>query len=300
MWGIWRVYNTRQDGVASTDGLPSLLPLPDRRSALSVAVPARALVGTTVKAYDRSTEITADNLDNWVAGQLPPAGVPKGYDASVWDWHRLGGTTGESFVGEKEPAEAWPGYQSRQPGKRLELLFDPRTGRLAYPFLRPHLGARPPFAPNHGPTPFLDDHAGPDPPKPGANGAGSLCPKGTTPRQFAINAIATPVPRNAAHQTIDGQGLLFVMRSQEAQARKDPKWQVPLAIRANAGEDCVDVLLRNEIPETANLPFSKVGLHIHFVQFDVQASDGLDAGFNYEQTVRPYTLEGTKLSRVKL
>ena len=71
---------------------------------------------------------------------------------------------------------------------------------------------------------------------------------------------------------------------------------MPLAIRTNAGEECLDVLLRNEIPEDANIPFSKVGLHIHFVQFDVQASDGLDAGYNYEQTVRPYALEGSPVT----
>jgi hypothetical protein len=30
MWGLWRVYDTLQDGLSSTDALPPLLPLPDR------------------------------------------------------------------------------------------------------------------------------------------------------------------------------------------------------------------------------------------------------------------------------
>ena len=52
------------------------------------------------------------------------------------------------------------------------------------------------------------------------------------------------------------------------------------------------MLLTNEIDDDADHPFSKVSAHIHFMQFDVQASDGVDAGFNYEQTIRPFAVEG--------
>ncbi len=72
--------------------------------------------------------------------------------------------------------------------------------------------------------------------------------------------------------------------------------QVPLALRANAGEDCVDILLRSELDDNAEQPLSKVSLHIHFVQFDTQASDGLTAGFNYEQTIRPFRNEGASVT----
>ncbi len=52
----------------------------------------------------------------------------------------------------------------------------------------------------------------------------------------------------------------------------------PLAIRANHG-DCVAITLTNEIPDaTAFDDFSKVNMHIHHVQFDVQGSDGVIAG----------------------
>lgn len=296
MWGIWRVYNTLQDGIASTDTLPALHALPDRSgdTAPPAAVPAGALTGTTVDFHGARTALTAANLPSFVEAQLPPAGVPKGYDASVWDWQQVGGR----WLGERETGDVWPGYRARAPGERPELRFDPRTGKLAFPFLRPHLAQRPPFAPGHGPSPYFDPAPpGADPPAPGASGAASLCPAGTQLRRFDVNAIRQPVPLNAAQGLLDGQGELFVLRQQAAAVRTDPTLQVPLALRANAGEDCIDILLRSELDDTADQPFSKVGLHIHFMQFDTQASDGLDAGFNYEQTVRPYRADGVRVAK---
>ena len=52
------------------------------------------------------------------------------------------------------------------------------------------------------------------------------------------------------------------------------------------------MLFTNEVHDNADHPFSKVSAHIHFVQFDVQAGDGVDTGFNYEQTVRPFAEAG--------
>src|SRR5207248_6490532 len=95
---------------------------------------------------------------------------------------------------------------------------------------------------------------------------------------------------------VDPFGELYVLRDQEDAVRANPGLRVPLVIRANAGEDCLDVLLRNEVPDTEGDPFSKVSAHIHFVQFDVQASDGVDTGFNYEQTVRPFRASGETLT----
>jgi hypothetical protein len=279
MWGIWRVYNTLQDGTASTDGLPALRPLNDRAGGVAAGVP--------------SSELRPE-LQASIEQQLPPPGVPRGYDAAVWDWTR--GDGAGDVLGEPETAEQWPGYSSTAPGSRPKVLFDPRTGRLAYPFLRPHLGQRPPFAPNHGPAPFLDPvHSGPDPPAPGENGPASVCPAGTKPKAFAVNAIEQPVTINAKQKIVDPGGQLFVLRSQVDGARTDRALQAPLAIRANAGEDCVDILLRSELSDNRDLAFSKVSLHVHFVQFDVQASDGVDTGFNYEQSVRPFRAEGVRL-----
>jgi len=293
MWMLWRVYNTLQDGAASTDGLPAFAELPDRPGRVAAAVSASALVGRTVDWYGKRFPIDAAGLDEWVRRLLPPPGVPNGYDASVWDWRRVG----DRYLGEVEDIRSWPGYHSATPGARPELRFDPYTGKLAYPFFRPHLGRRPPFAPGHGPAPYLDPISdGVDPPAPGANGPGSVCPTGTRLQSFAINAIRVPVVLNRRAGLTDPAGELYVLREDADRTRADPDARTPLAIRANAGEDCVDVTLRSDIEDSPDVRgISKVDVHIHFVQFDVQASDGVVAGFNYEQSVRPYRAEGERL-----
>lgn len=294
MWGIWRVYNTLQDGFVSQDSLPPLGELPDRKGGVKAAVISDQLIGATVDWYGLTFTITQSTLADWVEPLLPPVGVPQGYDASVWNWHK----EGARYFGEPESDQQWPGYQSAQPTVRPPLYFDPQTGKLAYPLLRPHLGMRPPFAPNHGPAPFLDPiQQGTGVPEPGANGPGSLCPAGTRLKPFAIHAINLPVPLNAGQDLIDPSGALFVLKGQEAQVRQENRWQTPLAIRANAGEDCIDIVFKSELADNRENNFhSKVSLHIHFVQFDVQASDGVDTGFNYEQTLRPFTVEGEPIT----
>lgn len=294
MWMIWRVYNTLQTSMSSQDRLPPLQELPDRKGQLKPAVTSDKLVGTTVDWKGKSFTITKDNLAQWVEQQLPPPGVPKGYDASVLDWTKQD----DVYLNEKETDASWPGYHSSSPGTRLPLLFDPITGKLAYPFLRPHLGARPPFAPNHGPAPFLDPiHNGTDVPQPGENGPWSVCPAGTKSKQFVVDAVALPLALNQKDNIIDPSGALYVLQHQEATVMSDDRLKTPLTIRANAGQDCVDVLLKSSLPDTRQNDFlSKVDMHIHFVQFDIQASDGVDTGFNYEQSVRPFTVEGEKLT----
>src|SRR5579871_688239 len=294
MWMIWRVYNTLQTGAVSQDGRPPLLELPDRAGRMAVAVTSDQLVGRTVDWMGQTFQITQANLAQWVERQLPPPGVPVGYDAAVFDWT----VQGNQYLNEPETTQVWPGYASATPGERPPLLFDPATGKLAYPWLRPHLGARPPFAPNHGPAPFLEPiQQGTAPAAPGADGPWSLCPSGTTQKSFAINAIQLPITLNPLTRQIDPVGELFVLRDQEDAVRANNDLRTPLAIRANAGQDCVDVLLRSELQDSRDNGFlSKVDIHLHFAQFDVQASDGVDTGFNYEQSVRPYAAAGEKLS----
>lgn len=293
MWGIWRVYNTLQIGNAGTDALPDLQELPDRAGLVRRAVTSRDLIGRTFAAGDGTYAIRDDTLAQWVESQLPPQGTPNGYDASVLGWAR----TGTLYLNEPEDLRAWQGFEPRAPGQRLPILFEPGSGKLAYPLLQPHLGKRPPFAPNHGPAPYLDPMTnGVDPPLPGANGAASLCPAGTRLRQFAIQAIGLPIAINRGANLIDPLGSLFVLKPQADDVRAREEMQGPLAIRANAGQDCIDVLFSSQLPDNAeNANFSKADVHIHFVQFDVQASDGVTAGFNFEQSVRPYTVEGEKI-----
>lgn len=95
---------------------------------------------------------------------------------------------------------------------------------------------------------------------------------------------------------VDPKGMLYVLRADRDRVLADPTASVPLTIRANASEDCVDVVLRSELADDADESFSKVSLHVHHVQFDVQGSDGVPNGFNYEQSIRPYAAEGIALA----
>ena len=293
MWMIWRVYNTRQDGVVSQDALPPLQELPDRLGRMARAVTSAELIGRTVGWMGTTFQITGNNLAAWVERQLPPPGSPRGYDASVLGWSK----NGDLYLNELEGDDIWPAFRSTMSGAKLPIYFDPKTGKLAYPLLRPHLGKRPPFAPNHGPAPFLDPFAqGSDVPRPGAGGPWSLCPAGTKLQKYTIHAITVPIPLNRKANMIDPVGELYVLKEHEAAVRRDEGLRTPLAIRANAGEDCVDIVFKSKLPDTRQNGFlSKANLHIHFVQFDVQASDGVNTGFNYEQSVRPFTVEGEPL-----
>jgi manganese oxidase len=278
MWGIWRVYNTLQDGSASTDQLPPLRELPDRAEEVSPAV---------------TSDLLSPEMQEGIEGQLPPRGAPAGGDASVWDWSK----DGDRYLGEPEDPRSWPGHTSRTTG-RPPLLFDPRDGRLAYPHLRPHLARRPPFAPGHGPAPYLDPGGGsPDAPKPGENGDRSVCPRGARVRDLDIVAVDVPIPLNIQENLVDPAGMLFVRREERDRVLADPTERTPLVLRANASVDCVDLTLTSEVADDAdNEWLSKVNAHIHFVQFDVQGSDGVDAGFNYEQSVRPWTVESEPIT----
>ena len=290
MWMFWRVYNTLQDGSVSQDDLPALQELPDRSGAMKSAVTSLELVGQTLDWKGKSFRIAQGDLVDWVERQLPPQGVSQGYDASVLDWRR----EGNLYLNEPDTGRVWAGFRSSDPGVRPVLYFNPQTGKLAYPFLRPHLGQRPPFAPNHGPAPFLSPiQQGRDPPQPGENGPGSLCPSGTKLQEFVVHAINLPITLNQQANLVDPVGQLYVLKEEEEQTRGNDHLKTPLAIRANAGEDCIDILFKSELEDTGeNGFFSKVNIHIHFVQFDIQGSDGVNTGFNYETSVRPFTAEG--------
>ena len=59
--------------------------------------------------------------------------------------------------------------------------------------------------------------------------------------------------------------------------------------------DCIAVTLTNDTNPSTSVEgtseentFRKVNIHIHFVQFDTQASDGVITGLSYEQSVAPH------------
>ncbi len=289
MWHFWRVYNTLQSGQGKTDRLAVLAELPDRRDIIELPVTSEGLIGRTVEFSGQTIQVEEENLAELVEMQLPPQGTPHHVqDAQVFDWQR----EGNLYLNEPETAYVWPDYASPAPGERPPFLFAANTGKFAWPYLRPHLGERPPFAPHHGPSPYMEpfDHANEEPSAPGANGAGSLCPTGAPRRFYNVHAIQTPI--EVTHDLTETDGMIFVLKEHEAKARSDPEFKVPLAIRANQG-DCVDIFLINELEglpkdNGEHRSLLKTNIHIHFVQFDVQASDGVITGASFEQAPRPF------------
>ncbi|HEV8361732.1 MAG TPA: multicopper oxidase domain-containing protein, partial [Candidatus Thermoplasmatota archaeon] len=274
MFAFWRVHNTLQEGLAE---------LPDRAGRVPDAVTSAQLLGRTMPD---GTTLAVGNLEAWLAAHLPPRGVPGADDASAWDWTIEEDEDGRSIaMGEPETAIAWPNYRSSAPGERPTLLFNPLDGRPAFPFLRPHFGQRPPFAPGHGPAPHLGevwDAQHPD----------GLCPADAPRRDYNVVALGVPVAYNA--RDVDPEGQVFALAEDKAAMLAGAKAPKNLVIRANQG-DCVDVLLTSQLaePEGAH---SKVNMHIHLVQFDPQASDGVITGLNYEQSVRPAATTGSALA----
>src|SRR4051812_46541524 len=114
MWGIWRVYNTLQDGVVAQDSLPILAELPDRAGRVAPAVTSQELIGTSVDWKGKSFAIDKTNVAQWVERQLPPAGVPRKDDASVLDWQKQG----DLYLNEVESDQKWPGFSSTRAGAR--------------------------------------------------------------------------------------------------------------------------------------------------------------------------------------
>jgi FtsP/CotA-like multicopper oxidase with cupredoxin domain len=338
MWSYWRVYNTLQNGnypFGSTDIMPPLQELPDRKGRMKPAVTSDKLVDKTKDWYDKKWHLTADKTDwskpipdisikDWVKMMLPPAGQPghtsdekgqiEAYDATVWDWT----WDGSRAMGEPEVTGTfdWPKYKSPMPGKRPPILFDEKTGKLAWPHMKPHFGKRMPFAPNHGPAPWLepihmDKNTGalstdPGsigslgeettlPARPGEQGRWSLCPQNAGRKQYTIHFIETPITLTKAlgnlPPVVDEHGLIYVLQQEEAAVRANDELKRPLVYRANV-YDCVDIILKSEWndDDTINFQSSKINIHPHFIQFDNQASDGVMTGFSYEQSVRPFTM----------
>jgi len=312
MWSFWRVYDTRQ---------PDFAPLADRAAAgLAPAFPVDStkLIGKVFNGQ----QITASNLASWVRPQLPPRGVRKNAnDAAVWNWS-TNPSQPRQYLGEPEDRTAYPDYYNdpAQPGhstalpndtfvgSRPVLLFNPNNGRPAYPMMRPHLGMRPPFSPNgHSGAPYLGelgDQAAVAPSSthadPWAGRSDAICPSRqsngnpTVLRRFNIVAIEHPV--QVTPKDTDPTGMVFVLAHDKAGVLDGSKPVLPLAIRTNVGE-CDAVTLTSELTDAnAANHFSQVNVHIHHVQFDTQASDGVISGMSYEQAVRPYKVEDPQLT----
>ncbi|HET6370466.1 MAG TPA: hypothetical protein VFG95_04675, partial [Nitrospiria bacterium] len=135
------------------------------------------------------------------------------------------------------------------------------------------------------------------PARPGEQGPWSLCPRQSDNmaqrKLYRINVVGQ-IPITLAKAdgknpaVVDKDGLLYVLKEEEAAIRKNPDLRVPLVYRANV-YDCVDVILTSLWRDDEENGFaSKLNIHPHMWQFDNQASDGVITGFSYEQAVRPY------------
>ena len=197
MWHFWRVYNTLQDQPHKSDGLAVLAELPDRQNRVQSAVNSLDLIGKEVDFAGETLTVDNNALKTLVEMQLPPKGEPKTWqDASVFNWDSEEQFDGRLlYKNEPESYHVWQNFQAQAPGDRPDILFDPLTGKLAYPLLRPHFAKRPPFAPNHGPAPFLEPRVASngEPAEPGTNGKLSLCPANAPRRVYKVHAIQTPI-----------------------------------------------------------------------------------------------------------
>ncbi|MFD5269962.1 hypothetical protein [Streptomyces sp. NPDC058335] len=276
MWGLWRVFDTAQ---------PTLAPLPGR-TAPPAAVNSAGLLGRTVEGKkvvlrdDLTDPARQTALEDLVEGRLPPRGArwstadgPDPDDATVWDWQKSGSVERPVYLGEPETSSVWANYRSPNPGERPEIGFNPVTGRPAYPMLRPHLGQRPPFAPNgHAGAPGVGETATQRRP-------GGLCPKNARVRDYDVTAL--PVEIQATDRERDKNGEIYVLNEDKKAVQEGRKPVDPLVIRSNVG-DCVAITFGSELKKEVQ---SKVNMHTHLVQFDPLASDGVVAGYAFEQSV---------------
>ncbi len=298
MFSFWRVFDTLHNGTRNTSGAfingDTPLAVIPGRAAPPTAVNSAGLLGLTVNVPQGSRTVvlranltnpsTQVALEDLVEGQIPPQGTRiDRQDASVWNWAvDLTDPTRPVYKGEPEvPAGSMTDYESPTPGERPDILFNPTTGRYAWPLLRPHMGQRPPFSTNgHTGAPWLGENTTSTRPD-------GLCPATAPSKTYNITAINTPI--QMTDQITDPNGEIFVLSKDRPSVT--PQNAQPLTIRSNVG-DCVAITLTNEIdygnPDTASTILNhKTNMHTHFVQFDPQASDGIDTGLSFEQEVRP-------------
>ena len=160
MWGYWRVYNTIQQGDLRNDVMPDLRELPDRKGRIKTPVTSDQLVGKTVDWFGKQFKIVDKGQD--AIGRANPAIVhDQGLGGNAasharaspvtrmtrrarsspmmprvldWTWN------GTRAMTEKESTIDNPKYKSTHPGKRHPIMFEPLTGKVAWPHLTPHFG----------------------------------------------------------------------------------------------------------------------------------------------------------------
>jgi len=326
MWGYGRFYNTLQVGATHTDTMPDLQELPDRKGRMKQGVSSDKLIGTTVDWFGKSFKIVDKNqktnwksdpvivnVKDWVEMFVPAQGklghTDKekdqilAYDSTVWDWK----WDGNIARGERESTAQNPKYQwaaKWDDSTRPAILFDPTTGKMSWPLFKPHYGKRVPFSSNHSGAPWLEpihqDANGErtsEPAKPGEQGRWSLCPDNANQKFYNLHFVRMPITlakkQGKEPAMVDKDGLIYVLHEEERLTRANDDLKLPAVIRANV-YDCVDLVLTSEWDDDdyTNFQSSKINIHPHFFQFDTGNSDGVISGFEYEMSVRPFTMFG--------
>jgi hypothetical protein len=295
MWGIWRVFDTRQADLAVMPG----------RTAPPQAVNSAGLIGRTLSdgrtvVAGTGSSATQVGVETLVESNLPPGGARLDkQDATVWDWLRTGPATAPVYVGEPESPQTWENYRPLPNQQRPTILFNPVNGRPAYPLFRPHLAQRPPFSGGeHSGAPWLGPTATSTRPD-------GLCPQASQVRNYNITAVSVDDDHPAGgirmtDREVDSGGMLFTLNEDKQALLNGTRPADPLVIRSNVG-DCVAITFGNEIDNADRLAnghqeLAKTNMHTHFVQFDPQASDGVITGFAYEQSVFPAQRDGRTLT----
>ena len=136
-----------------------------------------------------------------------------------------------------------------------------------------------------------------EPAKPGEQGRWSLCPDNANQKFYNIHFVRMPITlakqQGKEPPIVDKDGLIYVLHEEERLTRANDDLKLPAVIRANV-YDCVDLVLTSEWDDDdyTNFQSSKINIHPHFFQFDTGNSDGVISGFEYEMSVRPFTMWG--------
>lgn len=295
MWSFWRVFDTIQSDLAVMPVDPGYIapPIANQGSSLD-------LIGTVIEGKTLVPAVSVvhpDDLaiEDFIASLLPPPGVTlDAEDATVYDWiieYVEGDLNKPRVLGEPDDTAVWANYASDTPGQRREIQFNLTNGRLAWPQFSPHLGKRPPFAPNgHSGAAWLGENGSLTRPD-------GLCPTetqmpGSRRLNYPVTAIDLPV--EIAPGVIDPLGMFFVLSEDIDVVRAGTEPVEPLVLRWNVG-DCMNIIFTSEQIDENHGDEAKANMHTHLVQFDPQSSDGVISGFSYEQSVRPVASENRTL-----
>lgn len=110
--------------------------------------------------------------------------------------------------------------------------------------------------------------------------------------EYYISAIELPITYNR-QEWIDPSGRIFVLDEDKEDVLCGKKEPEPLVIHAQAGStlrvhftNCLPQVLDGNAFQLVTRTY-EVGMHIHFVKFDVLVNDGANVGWNYDSSVLP-------------